>query len=149
MDFIAGFIQTLGLDSSFFIQLAVAGGLYLLVAQILLKPYVRLVEKRESLTEGRFENSRRLEQDIEKLKVQYGEKAKKVHMAFLKDFGKIKEKVELEFKTQQDQLREEQREKLRSERARVARAEKELMALLESDIPRFAETLTGKLKGAS
>ena len=149
MEFIESFIHTLGLDSSFFIQLALAGGLYFLISRMLFKPYLQLVDKRQTLTKGRFDSSRQMEENIEDLKIQYEEKAKKVHKEFQKHFGEIKQKAEQDYKTSLEQLQKEQAQALRLEKERILKEGKDQMEILKVDIPHFVESLTEKLKGAS
>ena len=149
MDFIEGFIHTLGLDSSFFIQLLLACGLYFLISRILLNPYLKLMDKRQTLTKGRFDSSRKMEENIENLKTQYEEKAKKVHKEFQKHFGEIKQKAEQDYKANLEQLQQEQAHTLRQEKERVLKEGKSQMDILKSDISHFAESLAEKLKGVS
>lgn len=146
MDFIKGFIETLGLDSSFFIQFAWAVGLYFILAKILLKPYFQLMEKRENLTGGRFESSRKLEEDIEQLKAQYEEKAKTVHKAFQKDFGEIKKQVESDHKSKLIELQREWEDTLNREQERIVKEGVVQAQLLKADVPHFVESLVKKLR---
>lgn len=146
MDFIKGFIETLGLDSSFFIQLVWAVGLYFILAKILLKPYFRLMEKRENLTGGRFKSSRKLEEDIEQLKIQYEEKAKKVHAEFQKDFGEIKKQVEWDHKARLSELQRAWEAHLQQEQKRILKEKKEQTDLLKRETPHFVESLVEKLR---
>ena len=149
MDFIKGFISTLGLDSSFFIQLGLAVGLYFLIARLLLKPYFELMEKRQQLTKGRFATGRKLEVDIEKLKQEYEQTAKEVHAAFQKDFGRVKSQAESEYKSRLKQLQEEQVQALSREKERITNEKEKLLALLKSDLLRLGQALADKLKGAA
>lgn len=146
MDFIKGFIETLGLDSSFFIQFVWAVGLYFLLSKILLKPYFQMMEKRENLTGGRFKSSQKLEEDIEHLKTQYEKKAKAVHKAFQKDFGEIKKQVELDYKTKFIKLQKEWENTLKKEQERILKEEQKQEEVLKSDIPHFVGSLVEKLR---
>lgn len=149
MDFVKGFISTLGLDSSFFFQLALAVALYFIIARLLFKPYFELMEKRQQLTKGRFAKGRKLEVDIEKLKQEYEKTAKEVYSAFQKDFGRIKSQAESEYKTQLKQLQEEQVQTLTREKERIANEKEKLILLLKSDLPHLGKTLAKKLRGVA
>ena len=144
MDFIKGFIDVLGLNSSFFFHFFWAVFLYFIVSAAALKPFLRRLEKRERLTGGRFENSRRLREETEELKAQYEAQAGKAHIEFQKHFGALKRRAEEEARRRMAELQAARAQNLLKEKERVAKEKREREAALQKEIPRLSEALAEK-----
>ena len=146
MDFIKGFIDVLGLDSSFVFHFVWAALLYFITAETALKPYLRRLEKQKKLTGGRFENSRRLREETAKLKVRYEEQARKTHREFQKHFGALKKQAEEESRQKTAALQSARVQNLRWEKERIAQERSDREAALKKEISVLAGKLTEKLQ---
>ncbi len=146
MSLLSNLIETIGLNSSFFYQLALAVALYFISKKLFLQPYLKSLEKRQKLTKGRMKNSKKLEEQIEASKAIYEEKAKSVHEQFQQIFHKIKQKNQQDSLNEIGRLQKEQKEFISKEKEKLNHAIKEQSVLLEKDLPILTKLLVEKIK---
>ena len=146
MSLLNNLIQTIGLNNSFFYQLALAVVLYFISKKLFLQPYLESLEKRQKLTKGRMKSNKELEEKIEANKSIYEEKAKSVHEQFQEFFNKIKHKAQQDSLNEIGQLQNEQKEFISKEKEKLNQTIKEQSALLEKDIPILTKLLVEKIK---
>ena len=149
MDFLKGFIDTLGLDKTFFFQFLLVVLLYFVLNKLLFRPYLKLLEKRESLTKGKFSEGKQLGIQTESLKQEYEKKSRKLYSEFQKLFSKIKEESEKEFQIKKEGLKKVHSELLRTKKEEISKAQKESEEELKKAIPSFVEALVNKMKGSA
>lgn len=147
MDLLNDLINTVGLDRSFFYQLALAVLLYFISKKLFLQPYLENFDKRQKLTKGRMKSSKALEEKIEEKKILYEQKAKEVHKKFQKVFNTIKQQAQESYLTEHLKLQTEQKTLMEKERKNLNQALKEQETALEKDFPLLAELLVKKIKG--
>ncbi len=147
MGLLANFIGAVGLDQSFFYQLALAGALYFISKRLFLQPYIESADKRRELTKGRIKNSQSLEEKIEKKKILYEQKAKKAHQKFQEIFNVIKKEAQDKNLNEALKIQAQQKQLLEKERENLSRAIKEQETALEKDLPLLADLLAKKIKG--
>ena len=149
MDFLKGFIGTLGLDKTFFFQISLVVVLYFILNKLLFRPYLKLLEKRESLTKGKFSEGKQLEVQMESLKQEYEKRSRKLYSEFQKLFSKIKQESEKEFQIKREALKKAHSDLLRAKKEEILKSEKESEEDIKKAIPSFVEALVNKMKGSA
>ena len=146
MSLLNNLIQTVGLDSSFFFQLALAVALYFVLKKLLFQPYIESFERRQELTKGRMKSSKELEDKIEENKRLYEKKAKLIHEQFQEVFNEIKQETQERCQNEILQLKQEQKEFIGKEKEKLSRALKEETIRLEKELPALTNLLIEKIK---
>lgn len=146
MDMINDFIRTVGLDKSFFFQLALAVALYFLSKKLFLQDYLENFKKSEQLTKGRMSHSKGLEEQIEKQKALYEEKAKKLHAEFQKTFDEMKKTAQKEYQQASINVHKEQKDLINTQRLSLKQSLTEQDVQLQKELPILSELLVEKLK---
>ena len=139
-------INTVGLDQSFFYQLALAVLLYFLSKKLFLQPYLESFDKRKELTKGRMKSSKELEEKIEKAKSHYEQKAREVHKKFQELFNRIKQEAQKDFLEERVKAQEEQKRDFKKEKQNLNQALREQNLVLQKEIPFLVAQLVEKMK---
>ena len=147
MELLQNLIETVGLDRSFFFQLALIPVLYLILKKLLFKPYLDECIKRETLTKGRLEEGQDLTQEIEDKKNLYKEKAKKLDEEFSSLFNKSKEEITLDFAKKLEVLEQEQKKNIKLEREKIKKDQDQLNQALKQELPQMSSLLEKKILG--
>lgn len=147
MDVLTDLIKAMGLDRSFFYQLAIITATYIVVKNLFLKQYCSLLEKRRQLTKGKFDNSKKLEETTAELKSLYETKAAQINKDFQNIFGDIKQKTEKDFNEQKIQFQKEQVMQTESQKKSLLKKQKEQEMELQKDLPSLVKILVDKIKG--
>ena len=143
---IADFITSLGLDFSFFYQLALAVLLYFASKKIVFEPYLKSFQQRQERTKGRLKTSRDLEQKIEQSRKIYEDTARQNHKEFQETFGRLKEKARASALKESERLHREQKELMGVSKDSLQREVKKQDLLLEKDLPVLTKLLVDKIK---
>ena len=146
MEMLNDFIQTVGLDKSFFFQLALAVFLYFISKKLFLEDYLENFKKTESLTKGRMNRTQDLDEKIEKQKNLYEEKAKALHKEFQKIFGEIKKKAQKKHQEKLLNVQKEHKDFLKNQKALLQQSLEEQETQLKKEQAFLAELLVQKIK---
>lgn len=146
MDFLSGFITTLGLDKTFFSQFILVAILYFVLNRMLFTPYLNFLEKRNALTKGKFSEGQTLQSEIEILQKKYVTESQDVNTQFQKTFAEIKQNADQEFKKEEEGLKKRHTEFLKSQKEELNQAEKKSEQALKKALPLFVESLVKKMK---
>ena len=146
MDLLKSLIDTVGLDQSFFYQLALATVLYFISKELFLQPYIRNSNKRQELTKGRMKSNKDLEGKIEEKKTLYEQKAKELHKKFQEIFNIIKQKAQEDCLTETLKIQTDQKQWIEKERQSLRQALKIEEIALGKDLPLLVDLLVEKIK---
>ncbi len=147
MSLFKDFIETVGLDHTFFYQLIIITLLYFVVKKLFLLRYYQDVEKRRERTKGSFSKSKEVEEKIVNLEKKYSQKAQTLNQKFQDVFGRIKEESEKSFQKNKLILEEEQRKRLESQRSQILKDKNQEEQKLEKDMPHLVQSLVDKMVG--
>ena len=149
MNFIQGFITTLGLDHTFFFQFVVVVLSYLVFTKLFIWPYVKKARKREEQTKGRLKDDGLLIQKIEDLKTEFESETRKWSEEFQLVFKKETEEILKKHGESLAELFQEKELRLKQAQEKLLKVKKEEELQLKQDFPFLVETLTKKLRGIS
>ena len=140
------FIETVGLNQSFFYHLLLAGILYFFSRKLLFEPYISSMDERHLSTKGRIEVGKDLDLEIQKNKKSYEQKAKSLHKRFQDIFNQSKKKTQAWFLDQSLQIQKKEKSLLKEKRLNLQKKTKEQKELLEKALPELSERLLNKIK---
>ena len=146
MEVLSNLAQTLELNHSFFYHLLLAFILFLLSKKWLFQPYISAMNQRRKFTKGRLEKSESLDQEIQKNKELYEQKAKKIHKEFQKLFSGIRDKALENFSKESLKLEKDQKLWLEREQNKSRESAQAQNKILENEIPQLKSALLGKLR---
>lgn len=142
MDMILGLIDSLGLNSTLFIQFGIFMVSFGILQYVLFKPYNKAAQERYNRTVGNEESAHQFDEEIELIQRQYREKAQAtnndVQAVFLNEEQSGKNEVNSILKTAKDKY-QSNKEKLEKEAAHEYSSE-------QSKIPNLVPELKDALK---
>lgn len=147
MEMINDFINTVGLDKSFFFQLALAVILYFISKELFLKEYLENFKKSEQLTKGRMIQNKDLEDKIEKRKDLYEQTAKRVHTEFQKVFDEMRATTQKKHQKDTLNLQKEQKDLMKKQRTMLKQSLEEQEHQIQKELPFLVNLLVEKMKG--
>ena len=145
MSVLKDFINTVGLDHTFFYQFVIITILYFTVKHLFLQKYYQDIEKRRESTKGSFSQSKETEEKIEDLKKDYSQKAQEIHKDFQEVFTTIRNSTEESFKKGRDALQNEQRKDLEDQRKQLLKNQTQEEKKLEKELPDLVQSLVNKI----
>ena len=148
MNFLMGFVNTLGLDKTFFIQFIFVASLFFILNKFLFSPYLNLLKKQESLTKGKFSEGKGLEDATQVLKEKHAVKSRKIYAEFQSLLSEIKKQEETKAQKEQISLKESQGLFLKTKRDEILKSAEQAHKDLQQMAPSFAEDLLKKIKGS-
>ena len=146
MDLLNSLIDTVGLDQSFFYQLALAVILYFISKELFLRPYIKNFNKRQELTKGRMKSGQELEGKIEEKKILYEQKAKELHKKFQEIFNTVKQKAQEDCLKETLKIQANQKQWIERERQSLKQALKQEETALEKEMPLLVNLLVEKIE---
>ena len=146
MNILMDFINTVGLDKSFFVQLFLCVALYFIAKKLFLKAYLDNFERSEKLTKGRISSSKDLEEKIEKQKDLYEQKAKTIHVEFQKVFDEIRKQAQKKYQKDSFNIQTEQKDLIKNQRATLKKSLEEQELELQKELPLLKDLLVEKIK---
>lgn len=147
MEAILGILATLKVDNTLWVQLGVFLFAYLVMSQLVFKPYLDAYQKRQDKTVGGEEQAEKLAQDALVIQNSYEEKLREVNAEFKSIYDKEKseaqkvynEKVGLA-RTEADSIIDATRKEIETNVAAVKQE-------LKNEIPAISAAMTAKLIG--
>jgi len=141
------FIETVGLDQSFFYQFVFILGMYFLMKKLFLQTYYQNVKKRTQLTKGSFLKSKEMKDEITNLKEVYDKKAQRLNQDFQEIFAVAKDKAQKNFTQDKETLQKSQKAALKVKREQWLKQKQQAEQTLKKEMPSLVQSLVHKMIG--
>ncbi len=142
---IADLQRQLGIDASFFVQLGIFLLVFLWLRYIYFVPFLKLIQRRESLSEGRSDEARRLEEDSARMEQEYGETFAKIRKRASTERDADLALARKEAQRLAEEARGQAKAKLDSVREAAARSAEADLTSLRSQVHTVSSLLVEKL----
>lgn len=147
MEMLQILIRTVGLNDSFFYQLALAVLLYFISKKLFFEPYLIQLKKREEKTKGRMARHQEIDLRLERKKKEYEKKAQKINREFQEVFSQIHLQAQDDYINENQKIEKEQKLWIQKQRNLIQQALAEQEKSLEKDFPFLTQLLADKIKG--
>ena len=149
MEFLQGFINTLGLDRTFFIQFFQVALCYVVSFHFLLKPYIERFKKKEAKTTGSVRQAEQLDLETEELKKLYNKQAVETDEKFQKIFSAFKKQADENYIKELARLGEQHEKDIKNKAQELSRLQAQAEQDLKKDKELLVDSLVKKLRGVA
>ena len=140
-------LSSLGVDSTFWIQLVCWIISYLALSQLVFKPYMRALHEREKRTFGNEEHAARLIQESHDLQGQYEQRAKNVNAEIKNAFDASRSEAMKEYDKLVQAARDQAQRTLEQSRTTLSQQIQTARQQLSAEIPAVSAAIASRLAG--
>lgn len=140
-------LSSLGVDWTFFVHLVCFGVSYIFLTQLVLKPYANALREREKRTVGNEELAVRLNEETNRLRASYEQKARALNAEIKQYFDQSRSQAMAKYDELVTKARAEANEVLKSAQATVEKEVQAARKALADEVPAISSAIASKLAG--
>lgn len=140
-------MKQLGVNSTFWYQLACFLISYVAFTQLILKPYMQALKEREKRTVGNEEMALKLTEQTGDLTAEYEKKARAINAEMKGQYDQNRSEAMKEYERLVHAAREDVAKKLTVSRAHIAKEIQSARQALSAEVPNVSATIASKLAG--